>query len=196
MMWRFSAKQLLLTLIATGVIAYTSICLYLFLQQRHFVFEPSDRIDAFPSSPDFQLPYQDVQISVGNSGDRLHAWWIPAPTPNEKFSALPNEPIRILKSPKTILFLCGRAGNKTRYNYITRAKALRQLGFDVLVIDLCWAIRTGEWIVQLRPFPLKKHGRKSKSVFCSGLDHLRSILLNLDHRFADFKFVLQFLSCT
>ncbi len=133
--WRFSAKQLLLTLIATGAIAYISTCLYLFWQQRHFVFEPSDRIDSFPSSPDFQLPYQDVQIPVGNNVDRLHGWWIPALTPHEKFSALPNEPVRILKSPKTILYLCGRAGNKTRYNYITRAKALHQLGFDVLIVD-------------------------------------------------------------
>jgi uncharacterized protein len=133
--WHFSAKQLLLTLIATGAIAYISLCLYLFWQQRHFVFEPSDRIDLLPSAPDFQLPYQNIQIPVGNHGDRLHAWWIPAPTPHEKFSTLPNEPVRILKSPKTILYLCGRAGNKTYYNYITRIKALRQLGFDVLVID-------------------------------------------------------------
>ena len=134
-MWRFSAKQLLLTLITTGAIAYISTCLYLFWQQRHFVFEPSDRIDALPSYPDFQLPYQDVHIPVGNNGDLLHGWWIPAPTPHEKFSTLPNEPVRILKSPKTILYLCGRGGNKTYYNYITRAKALRQLGFDVLAID-------------------------------------------------------------
>lgn len=66
----------------------------------------------------------------------------------------------------------------------------------LLTLALCWAIRTGEWVGQLRPFPLKKHGRKAKSVFRFGLDYLRSILLNLDHRFADFKFVLQFLSCT
>jgi uncharacterized protein len=151
--WRFSAKQLLLTLIATGAIAYISTCLYLFLQQRHFVFEPSDRIDAFPSSPDFQLPYQDVQIPVGNHGDRLHAWWIPALKPHEKFSALPNEPIRILKSPKTILYLCGRAGNKTRYNYITRAKALHQLGFDVLIIDYRgYGLSGGMWPSEARVY--------------------------------------------
>ncbi|MCZ8037130.1 MAG: IS4 family transposase, partial [Microcystis sp. LE17-20A] len=45
--------------------------------------------------------------------------------------------------------------------------------------------------------PLKKHGRRAKSLFRLGFDHLRHLILNPslpNHR--DFLHSLQFLSCT
>ncbi|HEY9697625.1 MAG TPA: IS4 family transposase, partial [Trichocoleus sp.] len=44
--------------------------------------------------------------------------------------------------------------------------------------------------------PIKKHGRRAKSIFRYGFDHLRQILLNLEVFADEFFHVLQFLSCT
>ncbi|RCJ35376.1 hypothetical protein A6770_16260 [Nostoc minutum NIES-26] len=53
----------------------------------------------------------------------------------EKLSVIPNEPLKILKSPKVFLYFCGAAGNKGYYNHVARLQGMRQLGFSVLVID-------------------------------------------------------------
>ena len=68
--------------------------------------------------------------------------------------------------------------------------------FALLTIALCWAYRTGKWLSDHKPIVIKKHGRKAKSTFRYGFDHLRSIFLNLDESKADFLQSLQFLSCT
>lgn len=66
----------------------------------------------------------------------------------------------------------------------------------LLSLALCWVILTGEWLHQLKPLPIKKHGRRTKSIFRYGFDHLRHIVLNLEQNMDDFCDVLQFLSCT
>jgi hypothetical protein len=66
----------------------------------------------------------------------------------------------------------------------------------ILSLALCWVFLTGEWLHQLKPLTIKKHGRRSKSIFHYGFDHLRNIVLNLDQKMNDFWIVLQFLSCT
>ena len=66
----------------------------------------------------------------------------------------------------------------------------------LMTLALCWAIKTGEWLQQLKPMNPKKHGRPAKSVFRLGLDHLRSILIDLDLKHGEFLHSLQFLSCT
>jgi len=68
--------------------------------------------------------------------------------------------------------------------------------FALLTLALCWAFRTGEWLHQLKPLKVKKHGRRAKSIFRYGFDHLRGIVLNLDQRAEAFCEVLPFLSCT
>ena len=66
----------------------------------------------------------------------------------------------------------------------------------LLTIALCWAFLTGEWLAQQQAIPIKKHGRKAKSIFRYGFDYLRRISFNLES-FADELFqVLNFLSCT
>ncbi len=68
--------------------------------------------------------------------------------------------------------------------------------FALLTIALCWAYRTGQWLSEQTPIPIKKHGRKAKSVFRYGFDYLRRILFNLEQYQTDFLNSLQFLSCT
>ncbi|MGL6342551.1 MAG: IS4 family transposase, partial [Waterburya sp.] len=43
---------------------------------------------------------------------------------------------------------------------------------------------------------IKKHGRKAKSVFRCGFDYLRRIFFNLEQYEPEFRYTLQFLSCT
>ncbi|MBD3884347.1 hypothetical protein IFO70_21630 [Phormidium tenue FACHB-886] len=66
----------------------------------------------------------------------------------------------------------------------------------LLTIALWWAFRTGEWLAIQKTILGKKHGRKAKSIFRYGFDHLRQILLNLELFVDEFFHVLQFLSCT
>jgi alpha-beta hydrolase superfamily lysophospholipase len=131
----FGSRQLLISIMLTVAFAYTSGCLFLFFRQRHFIFRPSSKILALPSSSDFKMPYQEVQIPVANSEQYLHSWWVPAPADREQFYPIPNEPAKVIKSRRTILYLCGAGGNKSYYNNLARVQAMRQLGFSVLVID-------------------------------------------------------------
>ena len=49
----------------------------------------------------------------------------------------------------------------------THLKDLERLSklFALLTLALCWAFRTGQWLHQLKPLKLKKHARKTKSIF-------------------------------
>ncbi len=66
----------------------------------------------------------------------------------------------------------------------------------LLTLALCWAMLTGEWLHQIKPLTLKKHGRRAKSMFRYGFDHIRTIVLNLEQKANEFVEILQFLSCT
>jgi hypothetical protein len=80
--------------------------------------------------------------------------------------------------------------------HFTDPERLRKL-FALLTLALVWSLKTGLWLHQLHPIPLKKHGRRAKSLFRLGFDHLRHLILNPslpNHQ--DFLHSLQFLSCT
>jgi len=66
----------------------------------------------------------------------------------------------------------------------------------LLTLAFCWAHRVGEWVVEQHPIKIKKHGRKARSIFRTGFDSLRTLLLNLDEKMDEFLDVLRFLSCT
>jgi len=66
----------------------------------------------------------------------------------------------------------------------------------LLTLALCWALRTGLWLHSSKPLRVKKHGRRAKSLFRYGFDHLRSILFDLSIKAHEFEAVLPFLSCT
>lgn len=79
--------------------------------------------------------------------------------------------------------------------HLTDPERLSKL-LALLSLALCWAILVGEWLHQLKPISIKKHGRKAKSIFRYGLDHLRNIVLNFEQKVNEFMQVLQFLSYT
>jgi len=80
--------------------------------------------------------------------------------------------------------------------HFTDPKRLRKL-FALLTLALCWAMHTGLILNQFQPIVLKKHGRRAKSLFRLGLDHIRYLVLNPScTNDDDFRLSLQFLSCT
>ncbi|MGK7892839.1 MAG: hypothetical protein AB4372_04120 [Xenococcus sp. (in: cyanobacteria)] len=80
--------------------------------------------------------------------------------------------------------------------HFTDPKRLRKL-LALLTLALCWAIKTGLILHQIKPIVLKKHGRRAKSLFRLGFDHLRELVLNPSHyNESDFRQSLNFLSCT
>lgn len=130
---RTTLNRSLLALAGLGAIAYTGTCVYLHLNQRKFLYSPRRDFRRQPDHPDLQLPYQDHFIPV-NPSEKLHAWWIPAPT-SQLSDPVPNEPQRIFGDrPKTLLYFYGRGGNKASTG-LYRASALHQLGFEILMID-------------------------------------------------------------
>ena len=79
--------------------------------------------------------------------------------------------------------------------HLTDVERLNKL-LALLSLALCWLFLIAEWLHQLKPLRLKKHGRKAKSLFRYGFDYLRNIMLNLDQKMNEFLETLQFLSCT
>ena len=117
----FSLLVLLRLLLPLGIlvaIAYLSACLYLFLQQTHFIFLPSPAIQVTPEF--FNLGYQEVWLPVqaGNTKvERIHGWWIPAAQ----------------SDAKVLLYLHGNGINIGAN--VSQAYQFHQLGFSVLLID-------------------------------------------------------------
>jgi uncharacterized protein len=128
-------KRLLTVVTAVLALAYLSTCLFLLVRQRYLIYRPAPELSLRPDASDFNLPYEDVWIPISGSQARLHAWWIPAPTQQENFVLLADEPTNVLASPKVMLYLCGVGRNMGDYNYLARVSAFRQLGFSVLVFD-------------------------------------------------------------
>lgn len=108
----------LLNILVGVAIAYTAVCVFLFLQQTRFIFFPSSAIQTTPEF--FNLRYQEVWIPV-STGDRrverIHGWWIPATQPN----AL------------VLLYLHGNGSNIG--GNIAHAHRFHQMGFSVLLTD-------------------------------------------------------------
>jgi hypothetical protein len=48
----------------------------------------------------------------------------------------------------------------------------------LLSVAFCWAHKVGEWRHDQKPIKIKKHGRKSQSLFRYGLDYLTDVLIN------------------
>lgn len=61
----------------------------------------------------------------------------------------------------------------------------------LLALSFAFAYRLGAWLVQRIPIRVKGHGRKARSVFRVGLDHLRMLLLNLPYRREEFYLCLR-----
>ncbi len=80
--------------------------------------------------------------------------------------------------------------------HFTEAQRLRKI-VALLTLALCWAMRTGLFLHQLKPIVLKNHGRRARSLFRLSWDHLRHLALNpSSHNDNDCLQSLNFLSCT
>lgn len=69
-----------------------------------------------------------------------------------------------------------------------------------LTLAFLWAVKTGQWLHQLKPIrPKKTLQRPIKSIFRYGLDQLQNVLLNIHDGIENLRFLkfsLNFLSCT
>lgn len=125
-------RRLLALSLALGLV-YSLAIAFIATRQQHLIYRPRTKLSMSPGHPDFRLTYEDVGIAVGDSGDRLQGWWLPATS--ETFIILPEEPAQVLSSPKVMLYFVGVGRNIGDYNYLARVSAFRQLGFSVLVLD-------------------------------------------------------------
>lgn len=80
--------------------------------------------------------------------------------------------------------------------HLSAAERLEKL-IALLSIAFAWAYLVGHWLdTQVKPIKIKRHGRRARSVFRYGLDHLREILLNIEAKWQAFCQTLLVLSCT
>lgn len=100
---------------------------------------------------------------------------------------------------------------KERWQIETAFKAMKSSGFNIedthlndvdriaklisiMLVAFIWVYRIGIQLDQICPIIIKKHGRKAKSFFKHGLNHLANIL-NLN-KLEEFKHLCKILSCT
>jgi len=96
------------------------------------------------------------------------------------------------------LFGCLKSrGFRLEQTHLIEPERLKKL-IGLLALAFCWAHIVGEWLSRQKVLKTKKHGRKAKSIFRYGFNHLRRILCNLSDRFQQIAFqqVTQLLSCT
>ena len=96
---------------------------------------------------------------------------------------------------ETLFGMFKTRGFNLESTHFTKKERFSKL-FALMSLAMCWAILMGEWLHEQTPLKIKKHGRKVKSIFRYGLDHLRGIVLDLDLRYSDFIHCVKFLSCT
>ena len=93
------------------------------------------------------------------------------------------------------LFQClkGRGFN-FEDTHMTFPKRISKL-IALLAIAFSWCHVTGEWIASQKPIRIKKHGRKTFSMFRPGLDHIGRILHNISELYHEldknFKIILE-----
>jgi hypothetical protein len=98
------------------------------------------------------------------------------------------------------LFACLKSrGFCFEETHMTKEDRLHKL-VALLGLTLAWMHLLGEWISSKKLIPLKKHGRKAKSIFRIGLDYFRNLLLNMKRSYPlilrCFHLLENFLSCT
>ena len=110
-----------IVLLTALVIIYASTFILLRLLQNRLIFKPKSAVLTTPAN--FNLPYQEVSVSVPNfNNQKICGWWIPQTQP----------------TAKVILYLHGNRGNmaaqEKSFN-LDRVAKLYQLGFSVFMID-------------------------------------------------------------
>ena len=92
------------------------------------------------------------------------------------------------------LFGCLKSrGFRLEDTHLTKPERIKKL-IALLAIAFCWAHIVGEWLAELKPIKIKKHGRLAKSIFRLGFDKLRRVFTNFEP--TNFSMLCSFLSCT
>lgn len=99
------------------------------------------------------------------------------------------------REPSTLFGMFKTRGFCLESTHFTDPERLSRL-LALMALAMCWAMKVGQWLHSHTPLKVKKHGRREKSLFRYGLDHLRSIVNDLDIKCREFLECLQFLSCT
>jgi fermentation-respiration switch protein FrsA (DUF1100 family) len=111
--WKF-----LIGATAALLVIYGFASTYLWARQAQFIFRPERTIARTPA--EYQLSFEDVYITVKDGkgkNERIHAWWIPAETPGDRY----------------LLYFHGGALNIEAN--ITHARRFHQMGFSVLLVS-------------------------------------------------------------
>lgn len=75
------------------------------------------------------------------------------------------------------LFSCLKTrGFRFEETHMTQPDRIKKL-ISILALTFCWAHKMGEWVHQIQPITIKKHGYKAMSFFRCGLDCIRKLLL-------------------
>lgn len=107
MLWKF---------LLYAVIAYALLLVLLYFYQPRMVFLPHVAGRAIVATPaDQGMAFDDLHLSTAD-GERLHAWWVPAPADRG-----------------TVLFSHGNAGNIS--HRLDSIGIFHRLGFNVLIYD-------------------------------------------------------------
>ena len=96
---------------------------------------------------------------------------------------------------ETLFGILKSRGFRFEETHLTEGERINKL-LALLALATVWAFRVGEWLHQHEPLKIKKHGRLAKSIFRYGLDHLRSIVFDIQLKMDAFLSALSFLSCT
>ncbi|AKG24839.1 phospholipase [Calothrix sp. 336/3] len=105
-------------LVSVLVLVYCAVTILLFFYQSRLIFFPTSSIEKTPEL--FNLPYQDVWVSILNSASKkeyIHGWWIKGEEDDSK----------------VILYLHGNGINIGAN--LSHAYRFHQQGFSVLLID-------------------------------------------------------------
>lgn len=93
------------------IVSYSILLLYVFLNQKNFIFFPEK---GEVTAPEF-LKIKDVYIDTSD-GEKLHAWWLP-----------------IDEKARTVIFFHGNAGNLS--DRVNQMNVFSDLGLNALMID-------------------------------------------------------------
>jgi uncharacterized protein len=109
--------KFLLPFLGLAAAAYLTLGLLLYFQQTRMIFFPAKQIETTPAA--FGTRFEEVWIPVGQRGERLHGWWIPAA------QSSPDQPV--------LLYLHGNAVNIGAN--AEHANRFHTIGMAVLIID-------------------------------------------------------------
>jgi pimeloyl-ACP methyl ester carboxylesterase len=124
-------KALVLTLAASVVCVYATLCLLVYQGAWQLVLHPTRTIDRTPASAG--MDYADVRFGAADTGQpRLTGWWIPA-----QGAPAPDSPLALQTVPKyaafTVLYLHDGSGSLS--NTIPALARLHRAGLNVFAID-------------------------------------------------------------